>query len=172
MTMMTQVEFARSLGKSKQYINKLVRTGKISLGPDGLIDPEAATAALKKSADPARKIVTSSGTPSPSSPSENGEGYYDARTKRESIRAKVEELKYRRTSGELVDVAEIESELKGVFRDLRDRLQALPTTWKGRLVSMTDEREIQIYLSEQIRLVLEDISDRASERINYARARI
>lgn len=69
-------------------------------------------------------------------------------------------------------MAEIESELKGVFRDLRDRLQSLPTTWKGRLVSMTDEREIQIYLSEQIRLVLEDISDRASERINYARSRL
>ena len=52
---MTQTEYAAHIGTTKQYVNKLVRQGKISL-VDGKVDRDAADLALRGSSDPARRL--------------------------------------------------------------------------------------------------------------------
>lgn len=56
MTGITQSEFARQTGVSKQYINKLVKQGKLPVLDSGRIDPDVARVALDKIRDPARRL--------------------------------------------------------------------------------------------------------------------
>ncbi len=161
MALVTQTEYARHIGKSKQYVSKLVKKGKIPL-VDGLIDPDMADVAKKKNSDPSRVVGVEV--------DQDHSSFSAAKTKREIIRSQFEEMKFKRHAGELVEVSDIESVLKDVFRDLRDRILSIPTTVKGRLVGMTDEREIQLYLNEQFHTVLEDVSNRAFERVDHVRS--
>lgn len=164
MTEMTQAEYARHIGKTKQYVGKLVRTGKLVLTPDGLLDSDVSDAARKGTADPARELAQNEAAGAVLT-NEDAMSYTKARTQRELLKGQHEELKYRRAAGELVEVGAIESVLKDIFRDLRESLQGLPTITKGRLVSMVDEREIQVYLNGEIHTLLEDISNRAFEKV-------
>lgn len=54
---LSQSDFARHIGRSRQYVHKLVRAGKVDVGPDGLIDAVAAVERLKAMADPARQLA-------------------------------------------------------------------------------------------------------------------
>ena len=57
---MTQVEYAAHRGCKKQYINRLVREGKIPVDHNKKIDPVVADAALANLADPSRAAVIKS----------------------------------------------------------------------------------------------------------------
>ncbi len=47
-------QFARMVGVSKQTVSRWVRTGKVTLGPDGRLDPAKASAQVVRNSDPAR----------------------------------------------------------------------------------------------------------------------
>lgn len=51
---MNRAEFARFLGVSKQAVGDWTRAGKITLGPDSLLDPRQAVQQLLRNTDPAR----------------------------------------------------------------------------------------------------------------------
>lgn len=51
---MRQADFARLLEVSKQTVSQWVKAGKITLRPDGLLDPRAAVRQLVRTSDPAR----------------------------------------------------------------------------------------------------------------------
>lgn len=51
---MSRAEFARLLGVSKQAVGEWVKSGKILLGVDGLLDPRQAVQQLLRNTDPAR----------------------------------------------------------------------------------------------------------------------
>lgn len=157
---MTQKAYADSIGVSKQAVGKLVKKGIIILTANGRVDSEQADAARNNSKDPARALVQ---------PDKASAGFTQVRTDRESIKLQLESMKLKQAMGELVSIAEMETAFFNIFRDCRNRLQTLPTDCKGRLVSMTDEREIQIFLSDKIQVILEDISRVAMEKINNAR---
>lgn len=57
---MTQVEYAEHRGCKKQYINRLVREGKIPVDANKKINPVTADAALANLADPSRAAVIKS----------------------------------------------------------------------------------------------------------------
>jgi len=47
-------DFARMLGVSRQSVSRWVKRGHVVLGPDGRLDPEAATRSLLRHVDPSR----------------------------------------------------------------------------------------------------------------------
>lgn len=47
-------QFARMVGVSKQTVSRWVREGKVTLGPDGKLDPAKASAQVVRTSDPAR----------------------------------------------------------------------------------------------------------------------
>jgi hypothetical protein len=51
---LTRAELARLLGTSRQAVTTWVKSGKISIGVDGRIDPRAAVAQLLRHSDPAK----------------------------------------------------------------------------------------------------------------------
>jgi hypothetical protein len=53
--LITQAEWARGCGFSRQYVSRLVKRGLVRL-VDGKVDPAAADAALAAMRDPARSL--------------------------------------------------------------------------------------------------------------------
>lgn len=61
MSGVSQAEFARQIGKTRQYVSKLVKLGKLPPNDDGSIDPVVGKAALAQMRDPARKLARRNG---------------------------------------------------------------------------------------------------------------
>jgi hypothetical protein len=128
--LLTQKEYARRRGWSKQYVNQLVKQGRIAL-TDGRIDPDAADAVLAGMRDPSRgPQVHANGMPHATAPSPRNLGidpapglqgtFNKARTVREHFRAMREKMEFEAATGELVRRGEIEEaayEIGQVFRE-------------------------------------------------------
>ncbi len=114
--LMTQKEYAAYRGCSKQYVNQLVKQGRIPL-VDGRIDPTLADAALSRQRDPAREsrfrtdtmiAATESGISGGDEIERPTAPFAKARTVREHFRALRERLEYEHLAGKLVVVQEVE----------------------------------------------------------------
>lgn len=177
MSGVTQTEFARQSGVSKQYINKLVKMGKIPVLDNGRIDPDLARLALDQIRDPARSLGSeasddagernpsrpASGDPSPEYDDEEPAASKGPSFNRVSIahkgwQAKKAELEYRQAAGQLVDKGEVEREAFESARIVRDRMMAIPMEVAGALVGMSNEQEIAAFLRSKIRDALMETS--------------
>ena len=115
-TLMTQKEYAAHRGCSKQYVNQLVKQGRIPL-VDGRIDPNAADAALSRQRDPAREsqfradsmiAIAEPGIPGGDESERPMPPFAKARTVREHFRALRERLEYEHLVGKLVVAQDVE----------------------------------------------------------------
>lgn len=114
--LMTQKEYAAHRGCSKQYVNQLVKRGRIPL-VDGRIDPTVADTALSRQRDPARDprfrtdnivAATESGISGGDEIERPAPPIAKARTVREHFRALRERLEYEHLVGKLIVVQEVE----------------------------------------------------------------
>ncbi len=174
--MLTQSEFARVIGKTPQYVHKLVKKGRIPL-QGGRIDPDIALAALKRSADPARSMATTPRTAAlpllaadtveppevaaldPSA----GMSYTEARTLREQYHAKRAELEFKEKIGELIAQEQVRHQVFTLFRELRDKLLHLPTRLAASLVGLASEREALVTLEDALSQELAEFAEKLAE---------
>lgn len=114
--LMSQKEYAAHRGCSKQYVNQLVKQGRIPL-VDGRIDPAVADAALSRQRDPAREsqlradsmiAIAEPGIPGGDESERPMPPFAKARTVREHFRALRERLEYEHLVGKLVVAQEVE----------------------------------------------------------------
>lgn len=117
--LLTQKEYARRKGWSKQYVNQLVKQGRIPM-VNGRIDPMTADAALAGFRDPSRDESfrsdkmnqttndTVSGASADPIPGLQGT-FTKARTVREHFRAMREKIEYEAAAGQLVSRTEVET---------------------------------------------------------------
>ena len=171
--MMTQVEYAKRIGKTNQYVNKLVRLGRIPVGEDGKIDPEAADEAMRRAADPSRRL----GTPAAAEPQDDdqsdapmrapradsgGVSFTHARTAREAYQAKLAKLEYERQMDALRPKAEVVEGMVAAGRRIRQGLDAIPT-WAdeitGLIVSGGDAVAVRNWLRSKVRGLEQMIAD-------------
>lgn len=134
--LMTQKQYAAARGWSKQYVNQLVRQGRIRLH-NGRIDPIEADRSLARNKDPARdpRLRTgantanastadqSRGTPSASETAPHTP-FVKARTVRENYRALRERLEYETLAGKLMDKSEVQTAAFEAGRLYRDTILA------------------------------------------------
>ncbi|CUW39684.1 putative Terminase small subunit [Magnetospirillum sp. XM-1] len=169
--MMSQVEYAAHIGKTKQYVNKLVRLGKIPVQPDGKIDAAEADFALKRAADPARSIGRADdgdGDDDPSDaaqPASSGGGdglsFTKARTAREAYQAKMAKLEYERQIGLWLPKQEVLDAMVASGRKIRQGLDAVPS-WADDLAALmpgVDQNEIRKLLRAKVRVLEQMIAD-------------
>lgn len=168
--LVSQAEFARSIGKSRQYINKLVKTEKIPVMAGGMIDPVLARAALSDQSDPARSMIADQGSfededdafegededddyseSGPARGNAQGPSYAKFRTAREGFQAKLAEVDFLERTGRLVKKDEVDREAFDAARQVRDRVLSVPHDVAGVLVGMQDEREIVRFLQNKLR---------------------
>lgn len=176
--LISQAEYARRKGVSRQYIHRLITQGKIPTDDENRIDPDIADAALAQLSDPARHLNGDLGDETDSGPADD----YDAdnaenagsapanghasfarfRSAREGYQAQLAKLDYEERAGKLVRKDEVEREAFEVARQLRDRLLSIPQEISGTLVGMIDEKEIAKFLRAKIRDALMEASNDVS----------
>jgi hypothetical protein len=147
MLLVSQREYARRKGCSAQYINKLVKEGKIP-NEGGKIDPELADAALAQS-----RLLR---MPSPAGAQRVS--YAQARTVSETYKAKRAKLLYEKLSGSLVSLADVKRAQKQSNAIIRAKLLSIPTKLAPRLAGKHSAVELKAILQTEIYEVLRELA--------------
>ena len=170
MALVSQSEFAKRNGWTRQYVSKLVRQGRIRL-ENGKVNEIAALRALKADAEPStvlREKVPEkrSLTPAVSSPapmeSRPSVDYLTARTMREAYRAKMTRMEYEQKQGKLTDAARVREDAFQAGRIVRDAILALPDRLADILAAENNPGKVHQLLRDELELALEQLSGRES----------
>jgi len=169
---MTQSEYARRIGKTRQYVNKLVKLGKIPLGAGGRIDPALADAALEVALDPAREVdkkgpgeVDSLQNDQAESVNQSGDRqkggltYHRARSLRENYRFLLTKVEYQERVGHLVRLQDVNQALTDAGRLIMNRLLNWPSKLAPILAAESDERRINEVLMREARALLKEFHE-------------
>ena len=154
----TQTEWAKELGVSKQYVCYLVKRGIVEL-KDGLIDPEQANEAVKAVRDPSQPLRRKGGDGS--STSDLATMLLKTRIKKEMEQVKLLEAKAKAEVGELIPVEEVKTEAFNVARVVRNNLLNIPDRVSALLASTNDTEKLHETLTEEIRTALEELTQGA-----------
>jgi hypothetical protein len=145
--------YAQRRGVSHTAVGKAIRTGRITLLPDGSIDPAAADRQWAANTDETKSSNSVSGSPrhrrdpaqppapaggdAPALPTNgdgSGSGYTKNRTAREGYTALLTKLKYEREAGESVKVGDVRQAAFADAKRLQGVARALPEQLAGELV--------------------------------------
>ncbi len=156
MALISQSEWARRQGFSKQYAAKLIKQGKIHL-TDGMIDEYTANAELEmqRNVDLPRQ--------------RKGHGSYFVRDdmhdllvktklKNEIEKGKLIEAEVKEKLGELISMVEVNRVFYAKAKAVRDGILNVPDRISALLASVNDPVEIHKILSKELRQVLEELS--------------
>jgi transcriptional regulator with XRE-family HTH domain len=169
----TQADLARALGVTAQAVNKAVRAGRLTPGPDGMFELGAAIEAWRATGGGHGAATGRFGGAHPrpfdgnGGPDERGnasECYYRGRAVRETYRAKLARIQFERESGLLVSVEEVRRTTFEAFRAVRDALEAIPERLDARLAAESDPAVVREILRAELRKVLADLSNYAARQ--------
>ncbi len=154
MEKITQTEWAREQGFSKQYVCYLIKKGIVEL-ENGLIDREQANRAIETIRDPSQPLRRKN----PENTSNLSTMLLKTRIKNEMERGKLLEAKAKAEIGELVAVEEVKREAFNVARVIRNNLLNIPNRVSALLASLSDTEKIHGTLTEEITNSLEELSN-------------
>jgi len=177
--LITQAEWARRRGFSRQYVRRLVQKGLVRL-IDGKVDPAQADEALDAVREPARAVRRTSpvqaepakqdtmsasrsaaSSPEPVSFPHGGDLptlLLKTRIKIEADRGKLLELKAKVEAGKYVDADEVKVAAFNKGRVTRDNLLNIPDRLSGILAAETDAAKVHALLSAEMRQALKDLT--------------
>lgn len=161
--LVSQTEFAKRVGVSRQRIGKLVKRGIIIL-VDNKVDVDQAVAAIDQTHDPARqhKMNTEAAGASASAkpPAEEKTGTVaSARAVLENFRARSAKLKYEKDAGKVVDRGIVRRHAFAEGRAVRDAFMSLGGRLRDRLAGEDDPIEIHKLLDAEVAKVLRELAD-------------
>jgi hypothetical protein len=156
--LVSQYEWAKRSGFSKQYANRLVKAGKIRL-VSGKVDIDEANATLASTKNPSR-VEMRRGVQNVSDLSTL---LLKTRIKNEMEKGKILEAKAKAEVGELISVDEVRAAAYNKARVVRDNLLNIPDRVAAQLASIDDERKVHEVLMAEIRSVLETLSAENAE---------
>ncbi|MDR1235942.1 MAG: hypothetical protein LBJ96_02955 [Holosporaceae bacterium] len=156
MTLISQVEWARRQGFSKQYVNKLIAQGKIKL-TDGMIDEKSANAVLQNQRDP-NLPIRRNGSSSYESQNDMHDLLVKTKLKNEIERGKLLEAKVKSETGELISAEKVRQAMFAKGRIIRDGIMNIPDRISSLLANENDASKIHEILSKEIREVLTELS--------------
>ncbi|WP_419835375.1 hypothetical protein [Endozoicomonas atrinae] len=161
MKLLSQSEFARRQGWSRQYVGKLVKSGKITL-VNGKVDPEQAQAAIKAQSEPSTELraKSQSGTILPASPTDSRQAvdFVTARTMREAFKAKMAKMEYEEKAGKLTDASKVREEAFRAGRIVRDSLLGIPDRLSDVLAAENDPAQVRQLLMGEFENILQALS--------------
>lgn len=157
MALISQAEWARRQGFSKQYVGKLIKLGKIKL-TNGKIDEYIANAELESH----RQINLPQ--------HRKGGGTYfvqddihkllvKTKLKNEIEKGKLLEARVKAETGELVPIDEVRNIFYAKGRIVRDGILNIPDRISSLLATIDDASKIHEILTQELRTVLEELSN-------------
>lgn len=167
--LITQAEYARRRGCSKQAVSKAVKAGRLTL-IDGMIDPEIADRQWARNTDPQqqergapeqfevtqRRAVALTDADGGSASGDPMLVKEKARTER--LRAELLEIELRQRRGELVEAVDARRVQFNLARTTRNALLALPPRLAPIFASMTDASEIERLFDSELRKLCAQLS--------------
>ena len=85
--------------------------------------------------------------------------YQMSRAVRETYNAKLTRLDYEERTGKLLNAEDVAKEAFALARRVRDRLLNIPSRMASVLASETDSKAIELLLSQELRIALEELSE-------------
>jgi hypothetical protein len=156
MSLISQTEWARRQGFSKQYAGKLISQGKIKL-VDGMIDEKSANKVLQNQRDPNLPIRRNG-----SNSYENRGDMHDllvkTKLKNEIERGKLLEAKVKTEMGQLISAEKVRRAMFAKGRIIRDGILNVPDRVSSLLATISDASQIHEILMKELREVLEELS--------------
>lgn len=132
-------EFARQVGRSPQWIGKLIKKGTIPKNKDGKIPLDAGFAAWNAQMKKVEALNVLQGKNKPLPDDDDGElsqsvgktkniteAFNKARLAKETYLAKLKEIEYRLKKGDLVESDDVRADAQAVASALRERLMSIP----------------------------------------------
>ena len=171
----TQSEFARRNGWTRQYVAKLIKQGRISL-EGRRIDPVAAKRAIDNLSEPSTELrkrpvakavqghttgaafIPQSVSASPPTDGRKAVDYASARTMREAYRAKMARLDYEERKGKLVDAQKMYEEGFQPGRQIRDALLGIPDRMADILAAEPDPARVRQLLHDELTQALTELT--------------
>ena len=186
--LITQAEYARRRGVAKSAVKRAVDEGRIRL-IDGKIDPEVADIQWAKNtrarADSRGRSAEAASTEdqltlgaseapagaearaqqAPTTGGAQDPGYYDARARRERADAERAELEVARMAGRLVEKDRVHEAVFEAFRQLRDRVMAVPRRCAPSVVGMREARDVEHAMTAELRQALHAFEEQTLESL-------
>lgn len=157
---MSQAEYARHRGKSRQYISRLAKAGVLVLR-QGQVDVAASNAVLDDRPEKASETVTSApveaGPPTTS--------YAQAKLADMVFKAKLRRLEFETRSGKFLLSDDVKVKWFTLSRTIRDKALAMPAKLAPQLAALSDVREVRDLLEAEVTAFLRSVQ----EEIRYQR---
>ncbi len=156
MSLISQSEWARRQGFSRQYVSKLINEGKIKL-INGMISENQANAVLDIQRNPSLPQYRS-GESSYKKTENINELFAKARLKNEIERGKILEARAKSEIGQLVSAEEVRKAAFAMGRIIRDGILNVPDRVSALIATISDASQIHGILTNELRQVLEELS--------------
>jgi hypothetical protein len=160
---MSQAEYGRHRGKTRQYIGQLLKAGVLVMR-GGKVDVEASDAVLDDQPvdDPvASPTMQASVNQPPPRPTADGQGasFGQARTIEMVFRAKLRRLEFETKQGKLIDADQYRNAAANAIRTFRDALLGIPDRLATTLAAESDPKKVHLALRTELTRELEAASD-------------
>jgi hypothetical protein len=158
--LMTQAEYARHRGKSRQYISRLAKAGVLVMRA-GKVDVASSDAVLDDRPEPVSERVTAS----PTDVAPAGTTFAQAKTADMVFKAKLRKMEYDVRMGKLVEAELVKQRWSAVLRLIVDRILAWPNRLAPEVAALTDERQVREAILREARALINDLRS----EVQYAR---
>lgn len=153
--LMSQAEYARHRGKSRQYISRLAKAGVLVMR-GGKVDAAASDAVLDDRPEPVSERVAAA---------PSGTTFAEAKTADMVFKAKLRKIEYDVRIGKLVEAELVKQRWSAIYRLIVDRILAWPNRLAPEVAALTDERQVREVILREARALVNEL--RAD--VQYAR---
>ncbi len=158
--LMSQAEYARHRGKSRQYISRLAKAGVLVMR-GGKVDAAASDAVLDDRPEPVSERIVSA----PAEVTPSGATFAQAKTAAMVFKAKLRKMESDVRIGKLVEAELVKQRWSAIYRLIVDRILAWPNRLAPEVAALTDERQVREAILREVRALVNDL--RAD--VQYAR---
>ncbi len=158
--LMSQAEYARHRGKSRQYISRLAKAGVLVMR-GGKVDAPASDAVLDDRPEPVSERIVSA----PAEVTPSGATFAQAKTADMVFKAKLRKMEYDQRMGKLVEAELVKQRWSAIYRLMVDRILAWPNRLAPEVAALTDERQVREAILREVRGLVNEL--RAD--VQYAR---
>jgi len=159
--LMSQAEYARHRGKSRQYISRLAKAGVLVMR-GGKVDAAASDAVLDDRPEPVSERVVTAPAEATSSGTTT---FAQAKTADMVFKAKLRKMEYDVRMGKLVETELVKQRWSAIYRLIVDRILAWPNRLAPEVAALTDERQVREVILREARALVNEL--RAD--VQYAR---
>jgi phage terminase Nu1 subunit (DNA packaging protein) len=152
--LVSQAEYARHRGVSRQYISRLAKAGVLVMR-GGKVDLAASDAVL----DDRPEKVSEAATSAPVEAGAQATTYAQAKLADMLFRARLRKLEYETKSAKLIPTDEVKAVWFKQARQIRDKFLAVPAKLAPQLAAVSDVRAVRELLDTEIEGILKGLQD-------------